>query len=194
MLSLASIDDVRSLGVEGTDALIQASLAKASARFRSEARHHITAADYNQVLPTWGGSVALPVAPVIRVDSVKMIELDGTDGAPVVGYFFDGIRTISAGNRLLVINGPGYLSRNIRVEYRAGYDPVPEDARWCVASMVERALTSVAAPGIASETIAEYTWRAGGYTASGALSMSRDELAIAHSYRERVRTVSLGQG
>lgn len=185
---LASVDDVRALGVTAEDTAVLASLDKASARFRAEARNQITATDYAQVLRVEdGGLVILPRIPVVEITEVRTLTSQGQAGAVLTGWTFDGIQVINVnGLAGLVINlaVQELAWTNVWVEWSAGFATVPEDVRWAVASMVERAL-SAPASGIAGETIGDYTWRGGGYTASGAFSMSKDELATAHRYRSR---------
>jgi hypothetical protein len=193
MTFLATVDDVVALGVVAEESAIAAALAKASARFRSEAANDITVSEFDMVLRQYGGRVRLPRTPVVSVTSVRLLNLDGSDGPALVGFAFDGIDTITVSDDWPVINGPGIVTPTVRVQWSAGFAEIPEDVRWAVASMVERAL-STPASGVASETIGDYTWRGGGYTASGAFSMSKDELATAHAYRPRSSTMSARVG
>lgn len=193
MTLLASVADVTALGVVAEESAITAALTKASARFRSEAQNTITPTSFDVVLRQFGGQVRLPRTPVVSVTEVRLLNLDGSDGPAVVGYYFDGIDTVTVQDEWPVINGPGVVTPTVRVQWTAGFTTVPEDVRWAVASMVERALTTPSS-GVTGETIGDYTWRGGGYTASGAFSMSKDEMATAHKYRPRSSTMSARVG
>jgi len=193
MTLLASVADVTALGVVAEESAITAALTKASARFRSEALNNITLQAYDVVLRQYGGHVRLPRTPVVSIDEVRLLNSNGTDGPAVISYDFDGIDSVVVSDEWPVINGPAVISATVRVKWTAGYTVVPEDVRWAVASMVERAL-STPASGVAGETIGDYTWRGGGYTASGAFSMSKDEMATAHRYRPRPSTLSARVG
>ena len=188
---LATVDDVLALGIMADEQVVAASLAKASARFRAEARHGITAQDYAMVLRPYGGRVRLPHTPVSTVDGVWALNAQGVKSTALAAWTFDGVDTIDLrGLESVIVNAGTFTTTNVWAEWSAGYASVPEDVRWAVASMVERAL-SAPQSGIAGETIGDYTWRGGGYTASGAFSMSRDELEVAHKYRPRTTSVGL---
>lgn len=194
MTALATVEDVQSLGVTAEDAVIEAMLAKASARFRSQARNPITLTDHAMVLRATGGYTTLPHTPVVEVSEVRNLNMDGSPGAVLAGWTFDGIDTVFvSGLGGLLVNGPGFVTESLHVEWSAGYAEVPEDVRWAVASMVERA-ASGPAPALAGETIGDYSWRGGGYTASGAFSMSADEMATAAKYRPRSGDVRVRAG
>jgi hypothetical protein len=189
MAALATVEDVEALGVTPgsvTDEMLE----QASARFRSEASHNIEATEYVQVLRPAGSLVKIPRTPVVSVDAVHMLALDGTAGAQVVGWGFDGIDLIDlqglAGD--VWLNGPARWCTNVQVTYTAGYDPIPEDVRWAVAAMVKRAVEAGTA-GVVSEAIGDYSRSFGGYTASGAFSMTADERTVARRYRPRVTSI-----
>jgi len=191
---LATVEDVEALGVTPgtvTDEMLE----QASARFRSEAGHAITAQEYVQVLRPSGTLVKIPRTPVTAIDAVRMLALDGTAGEQVVGWSFDGIDLIDLSGLTgdVWLNGPYRWQGNVQVTYTAGYDPIPEDVRWAVAAMVKRAVEAGTA-GVVSEAIGDYSRSFGGYTASGAFSMTSDERATARRYRPRVTGASITLG
>lgn len=187
--ALASLGDVTSLGADPT-VVTEEMLEQASARFRSEARHHITERDYVQVLRPAGGLVKLPRIPVVTVDEVNILELDGSPGAAIAGWTFDGIDLLDVNGLTddVWLNGPTSWSGNVQVTWTAGWDPIPEDVRWAVAAMVKRA-AEAGSSGITSEQVGDYSRSFGGYSASGAFSMSRDEQETARRYRPRVTSI-----
>lgn len=191
MTALATVDDVEALGLpQGT--VTAAMLEQASARFRSEARHYISVHTYRSTIRPSGGVLILAHHPVLTVDEVRQLDSNGQPGAPVVGWTFDGIdRVAVAGLSHVVLNAPSYDgARAVHVQYKAGYDPVPEDVRWAVAAMVKRSVEAGSA-GVVSEQVGDFSRSFGGYTASGAFSMTRDEQATARRYRPNVTSVRL---
>lgn len=189
MQTLATVDDVLSLGVEADEQVVAAMLAKASARFRSEAQHDITVTERTEVLRPEGGRVRLHRVPVVSIDTVNAVARDGSVGVAFAAWTFDGSDTVDLrGIGGVVFNATYPTTCNVWVTWSYGFAVVPEDVRWAVASMVERALSGPA-PALTGETIGDYSWRGGSYTASGALSMSADELAVARAYRPRRSTV-----
>lgn len=199
MAALATIDDVIALGVDPTT-VTQEMLDSASARFRAEAGgNQIEATTYRQVLRPIGGFVRLTRTPVVSIDAVKLLTDQGTPGAEITGWTFDGIDTLDSRglDEGAWINGPTWDDDrrrvNIWVEWQAGFDPIPEDVRWTVAQMVKRA--SEAGPsGVTSEQIGDYSRSFGSYTASGAMSMTKDEREVAHRYRVKRTTFDVGVG
>ena len=183
MDALASCEDVAALTGDATINLVQceAQLASASARFRSEARNDFTLETTAGVLDCYSGLVRLTRGPVREIVAAHAIDRDGLPTGEKLPTVFDGRNTIrvDAGWIVDLLSAGSY---KLHIEWTHGFDPVPEDVRWAVAAMVARAQNGPP-PGVTGETIGSYTWQAGGYTASGALSMTRDELAVAHSYR-----------
>lgn len=190
--ALASVEDV--LALTGDDQLdedkLEAMLASASARFRREARCDFTETETTAALVVSDGRVTLR-GPVISVDSVNLVDTDGTAG-DAIGWTFDGLSTVTVARRdpVAQILDPRPYTPTVWVTWTHGFETVPEDVRWAVAAMVERAIGTPDS-GVAGETIGGYSWRGGGYTASGALSMTRDEIAVAHSYRPKAASVPL---
>jgi hypothetical protein len=183
MDALASCEDVAALTGDVTMNPVQCSamLASASARFRSEARNDFTLETTAGVLDCYSGLVQLTKGPARSVVSAHAIDAAGQPTGENLTVVYDGRDMIRVDPGVLQ-NLLGSGQTKIFVEWTHGFDPVPEDVRWAVAAMVVRASDGPPA-GVTGETIGSYTWQAGGYTASGALSMTRDELAVAHSYR-----------
>lgn len=195
MPALATIDDVIALGADPS-AVTPEMLEQASARFRAEAGGHlIEAHTYTQVLRPAGGYVRLPRLPVLEVVGVNMLTDSGAPGAAITGWVFNGIDTVDIrGVGDVWVNGPGWddhaEERNVSVVWSAGYDPIPEDVRWTVAAMVHRAVTSGPA-GVVSEQIGDFSRTFGAFTASGAMSMTREERDLARRYRPRRSSVAV---
>lgn len=182
---LASVEDVETIHGSDVDSdQITAMLASASARFANEARRSFTPTATSGVFRPQGTRIVLPDTPIISVESVSLPSDEALD------FVFDGLDTVTIHRdsilRLLDIPMP----RTVKINWTYGFEETPEDVRWAVVAMVVRAIGSPD-PGMASEQIGGYGWRGGGYTASGALSMTRDEIAVAHKYRRKAKTVSL---
>lgn len=203
MTALAEQSDIESLlGRALTDVeepRLDALLASASARFRTEAGgRQFGAGTATTVLRVVDGAVHLPQQPVNSVTSVKAIDTDGTPGATIGTWVFDGIGEVRVDDWWITqINAPALAeddwSGTVEVTYTYGYATIPDDVRWAVAGMVVRALASTAAgSGIESETIGGYSYRLGGAATSGILGMTADEVAIARRYRRPgLRSVAL---
>jgi hypothetical protein len=192
---LATVDDVVALGASPAQVTGEM-LAQASARFRSEAQHPIDRRTYTQVLRAVGGWLRLPRTPVAAVDEVRAVNADGTLGDLLTGWVFDGLDmlTVSRLTPDVWLNGPAAVwSDTVQVTYTAGYDPIPEDVRWAVAAMVKRA-AEAGSSGVTAEAIGDFSRSFGGYTASGAYSMTADERATAARYRTTARSLSVGRG
>jgi len=187
--ALASTEDIEALTGDSTlDAdRVSAMLASASARFRREAQQDFTVTETTAVVELTNGTATLH-GPVTEISAVTSVLSDGSAGVALT-WSFDGNDTITVGRDPVerILLGAQSLSR-AWVTWSHGYDPVPEDVRWAVAAMVQRALQGPS-PGVTGETIGGYSWQAGGYTASGALSMSKDELALARGYRSGATVV-----
>lgn len=191
MAALADVDDVEALLGDTVDqSRVAAMLAQASARFRTEARCEFTQATNTKILRVLGGEVDLPDRPVVTVDSVASLADDGSESTQITGWVFDGIHTVHVGDQTCVINASRVgAPETVSVQWDSGYSAIPEDVRWAVAAMVVRAIGTPAPEGVTSEQVGAYSYRAGGYTASGALSMSRDEVTVARKYRPRSATM-----
>ena len=196
MGALATVDDVTALGADParvTDEM----LAQASARFRSEAGgNQIEATEYTLTLRPVGGLVRLPFTPVIEVAAVNLLNDNGTTGTAVTGSMFNGIDTLDVCgvSSEVWVNGPSWTGdRTVRVEFTAGFDPIPEDVRWTVAQMVARAADAGPA-GVTSEQIGDYSRSFGSFTASGAMSMTREEREVARRYRTRRASMDVPLG
>jgi hypothetical protein len=197
MPALATIDDVTALGAD-PGAVTAQMLEQASARFRTEAGgNQIEVTEYAMVLTPYGGAVVLPHTPVVQIGQVRSLNDDGTPGAAITGWVFDGKQGLNVrGLGEVWVNGPAYRYeyRNVHVTWTAGYDPIPEDVRWTVAAMVKRA-AEAGPSGVTSEQIGDFSRSFGSYTASGAFSMTKEERAVAARYRAaRGLTMPVGQG
>jgi hypothetical protein len=142
------------------------------------------------VLRVDAGTVSLPRRPVVSVDTVSAVATDGTAGAAVSAWTFDGIDRVRLADPGVVINATYCHTDTVWVEWTHGYATVPEDVRWAVAQMVARAISSPAPAGVSGETIGAYSYRTGATSASGGLGMTEDERAIAHKYRPRRSTMT----
>lgn len=194
MAALASVDDVADLlaldssGVDADQAA--AVLAQASARFRAEAGCDFDETETTLILRVDGQRVTLPKRPVLEVDTVKAINADGTAGAALAGWTFDGIHTLRVDDQSYVINAAAYAGETVEVTWTHGYDEVPEDVRWTVAQMAARAISSPAPAGVAAENIGAYGYRTAAATVSGAAGMTDDERVVAHRYRPVTATMT----
>lgn len=196
MTALATADDVATvLGRDLTtdeENRVDGLLDAASARFRREARQHISTAQTALVLPVRHGRVRLPQRPVVSVDTVRAVAGDGTPATTIAAWTFDGVDLVTVADWWAVqLNAaapqePG----TVHVTYSHGHDPVPDDVAYAVAGMTARALAPTAV-GVTSETIGGYTYRLGPAAEAGALGMTDDEKAVARSYRRTTGTVVL---
>lgn len=192
MHTLADVADVEALlGSAVANDQAVAMLRQASAKFRAEAWNSITADTATMVLRVEYGRVDLPRRPVTSVTSVKAINSDGTVGAALVGWLFDGLHTVSVGDMTWVINGPNLQPTDtVEITWEYGYPDIPEDVRWTVAQMTARAISNPSPSGVTQESIGSYSYSTGGYTASGAMGMTRDEMDVAKRYRPRTSSAS----
>lgn len=190
---LASLDDLADLGVAVSESKGLALLAQASARFRSEARNDFTLTANERVLRATQGYVRLNRLPVVGILGVWQVARDGSRGAPVVGWTFDGIDKVNvAAASGIVFNAyhgegtrQGRGPYTYHVAWTSGFEEVPDDVQAAVLSMVKRAITAPLPEGVITERVGDYSISTGSHTASGAISMTRDEMAVAKKYRPR---------
>lgn len=142
MTDLAEWSDLESiLGVvEASSPAALSALGRASADFRSAVRHEVSEAAYDVTLDGTGTStLSLPAAPVTAVSGVEV------DGDPVSDYRW------SASGLLERAAGWPRRYRAVRVQFVAGFDPIPDDIRSVV---VDRALGLLRSrPGLKSHTL-----------------------------------------
>ena len=182
------------LGETVDEARCEALLEQASAQFRLMALQDFDIRETSLVVRAHGSVVMLPKLPVVSVESVQVVNTDGTPGAVIAGWSFDGISRISVvGLSGLAFNlaHPEVAWTNYVVTWTHGFAEVPADVRWSVAQMVARSLSSPAPAGITQESIGGYQYSLGAYTASGAASMTREEQAVASRYRPRQSSVAV---
>lgn len=203
MTAYATTDDLEALlgrSLTSTESdRVDALLAAASARFTAEAGGRVFGTGTaTMILRVEDGCVQLPQRPVTAVTSVKQVNTDGTVGAAIGTWAWDGLWTVTVSDWWQVqINAPALAeddwSGTVEVEWAYGDAAVPEDVKWAVASMVGRALTTASAgSGIESETIGAYSYRLGSAAGSGILGMTADEIAVARRYRRPgIRSVVL---
>lgn len=186
--SLASVDDVaallamQSVGIDDDQA--EALLAQASARFRREALTDFTEAETTLVLRVDGNRIGLPKRPVTSVDLISQVNDDGSEGAAVVGWSFDGIHTVRVCAQDFVINSGNFENdpETVYVTWHHGHGEVPEDVRWAVAQMVARAVNGPS-PGLESLTAGAYSETQADGGESGAAYMTEEEKMTARAYR-----------
>jgi len=191
--SLASVSDVSALLGETVDETrCEALLEQASAQFRLMALQDFDLRETSLILRLISGHVILPKRPVVSVETVRVVNNDGTPGFTATGWIFDGISKVSVGDLGWLVNGPNILpTETVEVTWTHGFAEVPADVRWAVAQMVARSLSSPAPAGITQESIGGYQYSLGAYTASGAASMTREEQAVASRYRPRQSSVAV---
>jgi hypothetical protein len=159
-------------------------LALATASCKAEARQDFDLKQRTYIAKPLGGLVRLHERPVVSVDTVRLINDDGTVGLGLAGWTFDGVDTLNVGDITgIVINGPeDWEPNSVQVTYTAGYAEVPGDVKWVCADMVRMAMLAPSAP-VVSEQIGAYSYRLNDAAASGAVGMTADHRKILHRYR-----------
>lgn len=159
-------------------------LALATASCKAEARQDFELKQRTYIAKPLGGLIRLHERPVVSVDTIRLINDDGTVGVGIAGWTFDGVDTVNVGDITgIVINGPeDWEPTSVEVTYSAGYEVVPGDVKWVCADMVRMALLAPAAP-VVSEQIGAYSYRLNDAAASGAVGMTADHRKILHRYR-----------
>lgn len=186
--ALATVADVQALlgrALTADEAARAAGmLALATASVQAEARQDFELKQRTYIAKPVGGLVRLQERPVVSVDTVRLINDDGTVGVGIAGWTFDGVDTLNVGDITgIVINGPeDWEPESVQVTYTAGYSVVPGDVKWVCADMVRMALLAPAAP-VVSEQIGAYSYRLNDAAASGAVGMTADHRKILHRYR-----------
>jgi hypothetical protein len=156
----------------------------ASSSCQAEARQTFTLETRTYISKTVGGLIRLHERPVVSVDTIRLINDDGTVGVGLAGWTFDGVDTVNVGDITgIVINGPeDWEPATVEITYTAGWATIPEDVTWVCADMVKTALLAPAAP-VVSEQIGAYSYRLNDNATSGAVGMSPDHRKILHRYR-----------
>lgn len=203
MDSLAELSDVEDLTgpIDAADQpRVETLLARASARFRREARQQFTPGESTTRLRVIDHTVTLPQSPVIAV-----LAITGDDGTPYtwqrlaptgqeIRLDFGGEMTIRPG---FVIESPGAAARrpaHVLVTYTHGGE-VPDDVRLCIADVVRRVMGLDADAAAGATTVTDSDTRGpfsrsrtrqfASWAIGGQLLLSPDDLALARSYRTR---------
>lgn len=167
---------------------LPALLADASAAVRNYTGASFTQATSSVKLRVRNGRVRLPQRPVTAITTVKGLNLDGTVGAAIAGWRWDGYQELSVGAPSLIANGPWYpwdRYWSLEVTYTHGYPSVPGDVRAVVCSIALRALgRKPDEAGLMSESIDGYSYQVGSAGAAGPLGMLPDEHAALDVYRQ----------
>jgi hypothetical protein len=156
------------------------------------------------VLRPVGGVLRLPQRPVVAVDSVAMIKIDGTPGPPFSGWSWDGLDKITiTGHGIAGLVDPFWpwaielAGRTYQVIYDHGEALIPDDVIAVVANMVNRVLTAPSlTEGLQAERLGEYSYQAqqGAAAVSGTavrLTQGDKDDLIAAGYRRRSTTVQV---
>jgi hypothetical protein len=115
---LADLNDLADLaGAETTDIRLIRALQRASARFRGEVRHHVSAVDNDTVTLDGDGSRSL-LLPNMPIRAVLWVIIDG-NSVTDYRWFRDG--------RLRRTGGKVWPESQITVTYNHGYKQVPDD-------------------------------------------------------------------
>ena len=133
LTSVPRVKDFLKLTVDTDDGLLQALVTRYSAWVQSTALNRtITATDHSRRFGGWGGSIwVFPEFPAISVASVRV---GGVDTTPLVAeqdYYFDDKALYLIGSSF-----PRGTPGNCLVEWRAGYEVIPDDLDQSVAEMV----------------------------------------------------------
>lgn len=206
MTALACVSDVETrLGRAFTSdeaSRVGVLLDDASALIRSYTRQNfaLPAAD-TIVLRESAGVVRLPKRPVVGVDSVVLIGLNGTPDLTVVGWGWDGLDVVDlSGWDTVMVNLPewvqdrSWLPATYRVTYTHGYGEVPADIVALVCGMVGRTMSAPStASGLTSETIGSYSYRTSepGMGVTVALTAADKSLLDDAGYRPQAGTTQV---
>lgn len=142
------------------------------------------------VLRVIDGKVKLPRRPVSEVTTVKAIDSDGTAGATITGWSFDGIDTIDVtGWDVLQINlgeDAGDME-TVQVTYDYGYAAVPGDIK---AVALDLAASAYANPlKLKQETIGGYSATYAGTGDTFGIALSPSQRLVLDRYRMRYHSV-----
>ena len=147
-MALAALDDLKamlSIQQSDDDALLTRLLAAASAYFERQVGRSLAANDYTITMDGTGWQLVPPQYPVI---SVKSININGNDVTESTDYTMDGwyiqdgvIRL--RGSTAFYVNPqftpygfrPWDGNGNVLLEYRAGYETIPDDVQQAVLEM-----------------------------------------------------------
>jgi hypothetical protein len=148
-----------------------------------------------EVLRVKDGFVRLPRRPVNSITSVKVIGTDGTAGAAITGWAFDGIDRVDVrGWSRTIINLAADLADGVtdtvQVVWVYGYATVPADVK---AVALEVAGMQVANPqGLRQETVGGYSVTyAGGNDVFG-LALTDGQKSVLDEYRIKRTSMRTG--
>jgi hypothetical protein len=183
-------------------------LALASSHIRAHTRQDFTAATSTVVLRAAGATVTLPQRPVVSVDELRAIMVDGST-LPVPVWGFDGVDTVDMTGTLdfaggvgvstsVIVNLPAgvasWWTETMRVTYTHGYTAPPEDVTQVCAGMVYRLFNAPGSGqvGIASERVYRYyEFQLADGAKSGQVSLTDDDKLLLARYRRKARTVQV---
>jgi hypothetical protein len=137
--------------------------------------------------------IRLPQRPVTAVTTVKAINYDGTLGATLAGWRFDGIDTLYVAGPGTVINATTWARpAAVEIAYTAGYAESPADLVGIVCAVALRALGRAPLEGgLTSETIDGYSYSVGSTGAAGPFGFLPDERAVLDTYRLSAGSIQL---
>lgn len=141
------------------------------------------------VVSVTDGVLRLPAPPVVEVTSI--VDPDGSTVDP-------DTYTVTLASGLVTLDWTtvdwcppfhtrGWACGDYEITYTHGYDPVPDDVVFVVASMVARQITNP--QGYSSETLGDYSFTG----ASGGLTISADDKALLGPYKRRSFSVPMAR-
>ena len=145
-------------------------------------------------LRTAGGRIRLPQRPVVAVTSVAYT--DGT-ALPALSWSWDGLDLITIDPCQpwpVGVVPPGYSQEVLQVIYSHGYPPreIPDGLVAVACKMVGRVLTSPSkTDGLASETIGQYSYQAGGGSGGVGVWLSASDKEALIPWAPRSGTIRL---
>lgn len=158
-------------------------------------RRSLDEATVSQILPLVDNRVRLPKRPVSAVASVKAIQEDGTVGATLTGWRWDGIATVDLIEGRQQLNLPEWWNdehdRTVQVTYTHGYATVPDDVKAVCAQLATRAFLNPT--GLRSETVGDYSYSLA-IPATGVpfgAYLDPNSMKVLDRYRTTARTVEL---
>jgi hypothetical protein len=141
------------------------------------------------------GYVLLPKRPVVSVTSVKAIESDGTPGATIAGWTFNGIdRVWLSGLTDVVINRSEALFEQdvdvVEVVYDYGWATVPDDVKHVALELAGNYYSNPT--GLRQETVGGYSVTYAGSNEVFGIALTPGQKAILDRYRVKATTVRTG--
>lgn len=174
---------------------VEAFLSDATAFIDNYCRQSFEQATSSQILRLFDNRVRLPRRPVSDVDTVKYVNLDGTVGAALTGWSFDGIDTVDMVEDRQQLNLPEWWrdehDRTVEVTYTHGFGTVPDDIKAVCARLAHRAYSNP--QGLQSETIGQYSYSIA--TPQGGINfgvhMDRSDRDVLDRYRRTAWSVEI---